>query len=134
MFRDYQFTIDQLTIAGVSREQLNIQHSKLNIAHSGYPPKTYVPYFMAISVVQLPSNSLPVRFRVWILINSRRRQLNVWKVTSNTLNFLMKRKRNRKRTMSIGLMWLWRVLNKGCVIVTNCMNKQGIINVQLMFN
>ena len=29
--RRLQFTIDQLTIAGVSREQFNIQHSKLNI-------------------------------------------------------------------------------------------------------
>ena len=43
------------------------------------PPKkkTYVPFFMAISIAQLQSSSLLVGFIVQILISSRRRQLNV---------------------------------------------------------
>ena len=34
MFKDNQFTIDQLTIVGVSRKQFNTQHSKLKNAKS----------------------------------------------------------------------------------------------------
>ena len=41
----------------------------------------YAAFFMAISFAQLQSSSLPVRFRAQILISSRRRQLNVGKIT-----------------------------------------------------
>mgnify|MGYP004671046061 CR=1 FL=1 len=40
-------------------------------------PKDICAFFMAISIALLQSSSLPVRFRVQILISSRRRQLNV---------------------------------------------------------
>ena len=43
-------------------------------------------------------------------------------------------KEELKNNYELGADVTLKGINKGCVIVTNYMNKKGIINVQLMFN